>query len=257
MGLGGNLFRALSVLNEVVFAYSEAVGSMFGGAALRFLTDTDFFDSLRLEFAFVAPADYVLGERDVGEIFDWRPPKEFRSLGQLTGDLDDVPPSIFADVPAHVARLRAHAYHELAFKSKMAMIAREPLVALVLACAALEGAHAAILRHALGSHLSARPKGAEGLLESLSREQGIFTLIELTSYAFMDPKQRPTDDELAKCLEALTMRNGIVHAKQKKGAYKLRQHTFMDLSNAYSAVLVVFRRYTDFLGAQTPTYVVT
>lgn len=244
LGLGGNMFRALTVLNELVFGYSEVTGSIFGGAPLRFLTDTEFFETLRVEFGFLAFPEYPITNQDITEILEWRPPREFRSLGgQLTGDLTDLPDSTWADIPKQIEKLREHAYHELAFKAKMAMIDREPLIALVLACAALEGAHAALLRQALSTPLSQHPKGPDGIVENLLREQGIFTLVQLTSYAFMDAAQRPTPEEIDCCLEALTMRNGIVHAKQKKGTYKLRAHTFMELSEAYSAVLTVYRNY--------------
>ena len=38
-GLGGYLFRTLTCLNEIVFGYVEATGTIFGGTGLRLLTD--------------------------------------------------------------------------------------------------------------------------------------------------------------------------------------------------------------------------
>jgi hypothetical protein len=246
LGLGENKFRALTALNEVIYGYSEVTISLFGGAPLRFLTDTDLFEALRLELAFLAVPDYVVTDSDIREILDWRPERELRSLGQLTGDLTDLDPDTFAAIPDRIHQLREHAYHELAFKAKTAMVEREPVIALVLACAALEGAHAALLRKALSPSLSTNPKGVDGLTDSLLREQGIYTLMQLTLYAFMDAMHRPTAADIASCLDALIIRNDIVHAKQKRGAYKLRTHTFNDLSTAYAAVLKV---YSSLAGA--------
>jgi hypothetical protein len=247
LGLGGNLFRALTSLNEVIFGYAEAASTIFGGNSLRFLTDTEFFAGLRLDFALITAPGHPVGETDIREVIEWRPQRDFRRLGQLTGDLTDLPVDALSSIPRHIERLRAHAYHELAFRAKMAMLGREPLVALVLACAALEGAHADLLRRFLGESLTAYGSRANGLIDDLLREQGIYTLLQLTSQAFMGTSRRPDVGDIQQCLEALTMRNDIVHAKQKKGSYKLRTHTFKDLSDAYQAVFKIYSAFVDAL----------
>ncbi|MGZ5094955.1 MAG: hypothetical protein ACXWCY_31150 [Burkholderiales bacterium] len=245
LGLGGNLFRALTSLNEVIFGYVEAVGTLFGGSHLHFLTDMEFFNGLRLEFAFVANSPCVVTEADVREVIEWRPEREFRSLGQLTGELSDLPADVLTSIPRHIERLRAHAYQELAFRAKMAMLDRHPMVALVLACAALEGVHADLLRRVLAEPLSPYGKGSDGLIENLLRGQGIYSLLQLTSQVFIDAQRRPPVADVKRCLDALTMRNEIVHAKKKREAYRMRAHTFKDLSDAYQAV---FEMYSTFIA---------
>ena len=254
IGLGGNLFRTLTCLNEVIFGYSEATGTIFGGAGLRLLTDMEFFGGMRLEFAFVSNGPYQLTRSDVMEIIEYRPDRQARVIGgQLTGDLTDLPDEAVADVPRHISAFRARAYLELAFRAKMAMLGREPVVALVLACAALEGAHADVLRQFLSRLVgTADGKDLESMVESLLREQGIYTLIQLTSLAFIDTEFRPPQDALDRCLQAITMRNSIVHARQKRGQYRLRSYTFNELNEAYKAVFEIFSAYLKALGSSEP-----
>lgn len=252
LGIGGNYFQAIQVLNEVIYGYADVTKSLFGGAPLRFLTDMDFFQGLYLEFAFLAPRDYAITAKDMQEVLDWRPDREVVALGgQLTGEMEDLDPGALSQLATSIGRFREHAFYELAFKARTAMLDREPIIALVLACAALEGAHAALLRTSLSPALGAYSKGAEGLIDSLLREQGIYTLIQLTACVFMDAGHSLTPDKLERCLGALIIRNDIVHAKQKKGMYKLRAHSFKDLSEAYSAVMDVYQIFVDAVGIRS------
>ena len=250
VNLSRNVHTAIEAINELIGAYSEAVNTILGGDTLRMLTDIVFLECVRLEITYFAPPKYMLTEKDTLEIFTWRPEKLFVSKGgQLTGDLFNLPRETLEKLPAYLKRFREHAFYELGFKAKSEMVNRKPIVALVLACAALEGAHAAYLRTCLEKPLGPCPKDREELINNLLREQGIYTLIRLTIYVFMPDPLRPPDEDLQKCLEGMRIRNDIMHAKRTKKGYKIREHTFKKLSEAYSGIFKVYRCFIEALNA--------
>jgi len=169
--------------------------------------------------------------------------------GPLTGDLSDLPRETLEKLPVYLKRFREHAFYELGFKAKSEMATREPIVALVLLCAGLEGVHAAYLRMCLEKPLAPYPKDREELINNLLREQGIYTMIRLTIYVFMPEPLRPPDDILQKCLEGIRIRNDIIHAKRTKKGYKLRDHTFNKLNEAYSGIFKVYCCFIEALNA--------
>jgi hypothetical protein len=82
------------------------------------------------------------------------------------------------------------------------------------------------------------------LIEDLLREQGFYSLLQLSA-ALIPEALRPTDDELAQCLSAITKRNSIMHAKQKKGRYTLRTYSDDELYQGVSALLKLFKVFVD------------
>jgi hypothetical protein len=121
------------------------------------------------------------------------------------------------------------------------MFDSQEIVALVLACAALEGAHAAVVRANLLPMLLGDNDQAR-LVETYLREQGIHTLMQITPYLFLGA-DRPTPTEIEQCAKALEMRNGIIHAKRTKRGYKLRDYARGEISDAYSAVIRMYSIY--------------
>ena len=185
-------------------------------------------------------SDRIVLAEDVENILKGAPAKELRQLEGLTDRMIDLEPDALESMPKHIEMFRRHAYHEIAYRAQIASIQRDPVVALILACAALEGAHAHFVRTRLAERLASHKRG-EQLIEDLLREQGIYTLLQV-SVAFLVDAHRPSEEVLASCLNALTIRNSIVHAKQKKGQYKLRSYTAGELYAAVSAVMKVFRQ---------------
>ena len=243
LALGGNLFRALTSLNEIVFGYSEAVSTLFGGTSLRFLTDTEFFQGLRLQFALVANALRVLTEADVREVLEWRPE---RPLARPADEEADLPADALASIPRHIETLRAHAYHELAFRAKMAMFDANQSSPLSSPVQHLRGHTPISCVSAWLSHSQCMARALTVSSRASCASRG-YTLLQLTSQTFMETPLRPRVEDVRRCLDALTIRNDIVHAKQKKGTYRLRAHTFKDLSDAYQAVFTIFSAYINAL----------
>ena len=207
------------------------------------LSDVEFIECLHMEITLVCPSNYQLTNEDIRAIFDWKPEVEMISLGgQLTGTLDDLQPDELARISAAIDDAEAHAFHEIAFKAKTEMIERDPIVALVLACVALEGVHAEFLRKAT--------KGAikEKLLKDLLREQGIHTLIQVTPRLFTPQDDRPSEDLIKKCTKAIEMRNDIIHAKTSGGDYKMLRFTFKELSDAFSAIIEMYDKLLDLIS---------
>ena len=251
VNLSRNVFIALSALNEFIGVYSETANTPFGGAPLHMLTNLEFFEHFRLEIAYFAPPQYTVTEKDTLEFFTWRPEKSFVSTGgQLSGDLFDLPRETLEKLPTYLKRFREHAFYELGFKAKSEMVNHDPIVALVLACAALEGAHAAYFRLCLEKPLHSYSNGREELINNLLREQGFYTMIRLTIYVFMPEALRPSEEILQKCLEGIRIRNDIMHAKQSKSGYKLREHTVSNLHEAYSGIFKVYRCFIEALNAR-------
>jgi hypothetical protein len=237
----------LRLFNEFVCAYVGATKQLFGGSPIRMFTDSEFGDTMRVYARIVCPRGYVLTEANALEMLNWRPGQVHLATKQYTGSWNDFPSAQIAGIGKHFRAQQQHAFFEIALKAKMAMVDRDPVVALVLACAALEGAHAAFLRQATQQQLSGAPKSDE-LLNNLLREQGIHTLFRLTPFLFMTPQQRPAADVLEGCRKGLEMRNDIMHIKTTGKQYKIRRHTFASLSDAYAAVL---QAYDSFVAALT------
>jgi hypothetical protein len=238
-----NLFRTHSAFNEFICAYATAANQLFGGAPLRMLTDMEFMDSLYMEAAFLSPPGYDLTDHDIEDVFSWKPEREFVKIGgQLSGDLDDLPATTLASIGHAHQNFREHAFYEIAFKAKTEMVGRDPIVAIMLACAALEGVHAELLRQATKSKIS------DGLMSNLLREQGIHTLIQITPRLFMPEDARPNDEAIKRCVDALEKRNAIIHAKMSGGHYKMRGYTAGELNTAYSAVIEMYNSLLQFVS---------
>lgn len=238
-----NLFRTQAAFNEFICAYATAANNLFGGAPLRMLTDMEFFDSLYVEAAFLSPPGYDITSKDIDGMFSWKPEREFVKIGgQLSGGLADLPATTLATVGQAHQNFREHAFYEIAFKAKTEMVGLDPIVAIILASAALEGVHAELLRRATKGKIS------DGLMSKMLREQGIHTLIQITPRLFMPEDERPNDETIRRCVDALEKRNAIIHAKMSGGRYKMRGYTFDVLSNAYSAVMEMYNSLLKFVS---------
>src|SRR5207247_971921 len=136
---------------------------------------------------------------------------------------------------------------EVAFRAKSLMVQGDFTGALLMAVVALEGAHAAFLGTALMNQLGPLGDSAQRVVDDLLREQGMYTLCQLTPFLFMSPAERPAPDALTRSLEGITMRNAIMHSLRKKGKYKARLYNSAQMSDAFSAVLKVYEAYVSAL----------
>jgi hypothetical protein len=137
-GLADGSFDALKLLNAFICAYASAGRVLHGGRLLHPLTHAQFFDYKRVEFTIRTPPDFELPQSDVLDAFTWRPDRGFPVATQYTGTWDDLPQAQLNDIANQFRLTQEHAFYELAFKAKTEMISRDPIVALVLACAALD-----------------------------------------------------------------------------------------------------------------------
>jgi hypothetical protein len=233
-----NAFRAHAALNQFICAYATSIDQIFGGAPLRMLADMEFFGHLRADITYLSPPSYVITDQDVEDLFDWQPSVRITTTGvQLHGQLDDLPSSLHSKIDDAFRNIRNHAFYEIAFKAKSEMVQRDPIVAIVLACAALEGVHAEFLRQATKQAID-----SPSLITNLLREQGIHTLIQVTPRLLIPEDARPSNDLIKRCADAITTRNDIMHAKRSsKGKYRIREYTANELNSAYSALIEMYR----------------
>jgi hypothetical protein len=252
--LTGNAFQAIKALNQLIIAYSTATKDLWGGRPLRTLSDIEFFERLRWEITILCPKAHVLREADILQLFNLRPDREFISLGQLTGDLDDLSEEELAGIGGMLIRQQEFVFYEFAFQAKSKMVERDFVGAVLMAVVALEAAHAAFVRHALSQRLERLKKArtAEAkLVNNFLREQGLYTLYQMTPFLLMEEGERPSPEVLRACGQGIQMRNDIMHAlTNAKGQYKVRQHVPMKISEAYSAILEVYDCYVRALESR-------
>ena len=86
-------------------------------------------------------------------------PRSKTLVGQSTGALDDLPTEILDRIPAEVDRHRDHMFHEFAFQATGKKLSHDSTGALLMAVAAIEGAHSAFVQE---SHVSRGASGSRG-----------------------------------------------------------------------------------------------
>lgn len=250
--LTGSAFQATKALNQVIIAYSTSTKQLWGGKPLRMLSDTEFFERLRWEITILCPKGYVLQDSDILQLFNLRPDRELISLGTLVGYLDDLGEEDLASIEGSLVRQREFIFYESAFQANSKMVERDFVGALLMAVVALEGAHAAFVRHVLLQQL--RPLEENRIRELVGnflRVEGLHTLCQVTPFLLMEEGERPTPEVLKQCVKGIEMRNDIVHAKTNaKGRYKARQHAPMKISDAFSAIMKVYDCYVRALESR-------
>src|SRR4030095_13080088 len=132
-------------------------------------------------------------------------------------------------VPVVFAAQREHVFYEFVVRSRAAMEQDEFQVALLLACVALEAVHAALFHAAMSMPNIGEEKDREELVNNLLREQGFHTLFRVTPILFLNASQRPPPELVDQCKKAVAMLNDIMHAKSRRGKYKMRLHSSKEL----------------------------
>lgn len=245
-----NVFEAISALNQWLVAYSSATKQLLGGRPLRALTDEDFFALLSWGIVILCEPKCVFDNKDLLGFFDTKSERRLTSLGQLTGQLSDLPEMQLSGIGEQLRRQKAFIFYEFAFQAKSRMGARDFVGALLMSVVALEAAHAAFVSQSLTECMKAFRDEEEinGLVNDLLREQGLFTLYKITPFVFMKEDERPPVDLLEACADGIHIRNDIMHAAtDRKGRYKLRRRKNVDISKAFSSVLKVYEYYVNAL----------
>ena len=113
-----------------------------------------------------------------------------------------------------------------------------------MAVAALEGAHAAFLSDVFTDKLPGGNNDTNRkIIAEYLRLLGMSGCNKLTPYLFMEKDEQPEAKTIKMAGKGLTYRNEIMHELRNMSDYKHRLRTNEDISEAYSAVLMVYECY--------------
>jgi hypothetical protein len=239
-------FLALKALNDFLVAFHTATKEMFGGTAIRRLSNMEFFNRLRFEITLICPAGAEVDTELAEELLNSQVEREIVVGHQFTGEWGDVAEDRLGFIQRALELQEIFIFYEFAFEAKSRMVEEDYVGALLYAVVAFEGAHATYLKLGLDRKFSfitdegEREKVVNERAERLLKEAGISAIYRLTPVLFMDEDERPSEEDLEKCGKGITMRNEIMHSVAKKGRYKLRNRTTAQLTEAFSAVLKVY-----------------
>lgn len=244
----------MQALNAFTIGYHTATGELFGGQALQLMTVHDYMGSVTWEITLIGIPLTHWTTDNINELFDLKADKELRVGASLTGELVDLPPEKLQGIPQAIDRLNDFYFYELAFEAKAKMVSGDYIGALLLAVAALEGAHGAFVTSVLESKLpSGRTGDDKNLEDNFIKELGFSLCNKLTPYLFMDSPDRPTDETIQKAATAVKYRNEIMHAlRNSAGQYRIRTRTNAELTDAYSAALKLYELYRGAVERLTP-----
>lgn len=236
------------LLNEIIAAhqmvrlgpYITAIGALWP----RMLTEREVFERILVEVVLLADPDLTIDKKIILRLFDNIDQLPFGLGGTEMGDLRDYSSEQIAALELAVRKIRNHAFYELKTNAIAAMLGGDSIVAIVLGCAALEGAHGAFMRLTLRDKIPGDVGKFNTFISGLLREQGFYSLVQLTVRVLMKAEERPSDDELKRCLNGVTIRNAIMHAGIKgTGKYKIREFTRSKINDGYSGIMAIYRAF--------------
>lgn len=236
------------LLNEVVGAHQMVrlapYVSGLGASWPRMLTEREVFARILVDVVLLVDPDRTIGEDIVLALFGNIDQLPYGlSVGGI-GDVRDYSSEQLSELEHAIRKLRNHAFYELKTSAIAASLRGDSIVAVVLGCAAVEGAHGSFMRLALRDKVPGKSGKFNKFMDGLLRDHGFFSLVQLSVHALMDDEERPTDEELERCLRGVTMRNAIMHAGIKKtGEYKMRQFTWSEMNDAYGGIMAVYRAF--------------
>lgn len=235
------VFIAQQALNQFVVAYGTATGQVFGGAPLRVFRTHDFFDYLRWGVTIIGRAS-ALSPDNIEQILALRPNRQIVSVQSLTGELSDLADSEVAQISDALSLHTDFVFYEYAFEAKSKMVGCDYVGALLMAVAALEGAHGAFVSRELAQRL---PENADSdLPEKFIRELGMSLCNQLSPFLFLDEADRPSFELIREAGKGLKYRNEVMHAlRNRRGQYRTRLRTNRELSDAFSSVLKLYEIY--------------
>lgn len=236
------------LLNEVIAAHQMVrLGPYVAGMGAlwpRMLTQHETFERILVEVVLLADPDRTIDKNIILGLFDNIDQLSFGLGGSGTGDRRDYSSEQIAALELAVRKVRKHAFYELKTNAISAMLGGDSIVAIVLGCAALEGAHGAFMRLTLRDKIPGNVGEFHGFMNGLLREHGFYSLVQLSVRVLMKIEERPSDDELKRCLNGVTIRNAIMHAGIKgTGKYKIREFSRSEINDGYSGIMAVYRAF--------------
>jgi len=233
--------QAMQLLNGFIIAYASISKSTppFHEPVTP-LNERELARHLQWEIRFFCPMDYKLTHSDFEKLINHTSPLTCSGITctpicQIT----DLPQDKLSQIPAAYTRHQQHIFYEYAFYAQTRMRANDYTEALIMACIALESAHATFLKSTLQNALSAY-KLNKKFIDNISRARGFYHRVKTTAAVFMLPAHRPPSDLLRKCENAIRMRNDIIHSNVVAGKFKSREYKPLDISHACDVVLETY-----------------
>jgi hypothetical protein len=236
------------LLNEVIAAHQMVrLGPYITGMGAlwpRMLTELEVFERILVEVVLLVDPDCTINKDMILRLFDNIDELPFKLGGSGIGDLRNYSREQIAALKLAVRKIRNHAFYELKTNAIAAMLDGNSIVAIVLGCAALEGAHGAFMRITLRDKIPGDVNKFNNFMNGLLREQGFYSLVQLSVNVLMKTEERPSDNELERCLDGITIRNAIMHAGiTGTGEYKIRKFSPSAINAGYSGIMAVYRAF--------------
>jgi hypothetical protein len=192
------------LLNETISAhqmvrlgpYIPDVGALWP----RMLTEREMFKCIIIEIVILAEPNCKINRDIVLDLFNLAEKFPAQTTGQIWGWLGDYSSEQLLELEHSVQKVRKHAFYELKTKAIAAMLTGDSIVAIVLGCAALEGAHGAFMRLVTRDKFPNEHSEFNSFINGLLREQGFYSLVQLTVKVLMDKEEHPSDEDLKLCL---------------------------------------------------------
>ena len=249
-----NKHNALRVLNDFIIAYgivATSPNSIFSADA-KTLNDMEFFKALEWDITYYCPKGYILTDSDVDKLINKKP--SMTANLSITPDLKifDLSPDTLKKIPSAFELHKEFVFYEFAYGAKVRMLSEDYIIAVLMACIALEGVHGAFLNH---FRTLKKEKKCKGSIDNKSKkdrsEPGFYRRLANTISGYMDSQEKPPNDLMKKCKIAIKIRDDIMHAISTKGIYEFRKYQRTDFVEAYKTILQTYEYFLRPLEADT------
>lgn len=231
---GWSLLEAsFTAINRAVAAHCKFAEIDFGEASHPIVDSS----ALRLKIWICAPEAHQLSDDDIEHLASLNR----YLIGQVgihspTIDVGDLTPQTMAKIERVYARQDTYVFDEFEYESKHFRERGDSVIALLMAIIALESSHGAFARLYLE-----RNNVDNETADRYLRDQGFYSTLPVSIRLFVSETNRPTDDVLKTCLEAVTIRNSVMHAVLSKGKPKIHKLTKQQVDSAAASVLAVHK----------------
>ena len=173
------------LLNEIIAAHQIVrLGpyiSCLDATWPRMLYPGEIFERMLYEVTLITEPNRIIDQNIILNLLSDTPSG---SCTRMAGDLRDFSKEQISALKLAVSKVRKHAFYELKTKAIAAMLSRDSIVAIVLGCAALEGAHGFYMRLALRNKIPGDTGKFNTFMNSLLREQGFLSCSTFRARAY-------------------------------------------------------------------------
>ncbi|MBN1696765.1 MAG: hypothetical protein JW881_04570 [Spirochaetales bacterium] len=243
-GKGSVKNQVLDLLNEFILSYSMLrTGPIITAGQRQPIhkpNSEDYMNSHITEFLIIIPKKHELSKAEIMVILNKAKLYPIRRNAKVIGDIIDLSEMKLNIINDCILKLRRHVFYEFYMMGKAAMLEQNYIVAIVLACAALEGALGTLLNIFIDDKLKDYNDPKHEILNNLLREQGLHTLIKLTPYLVLEKEERPSNEDIKLCIKGIEIRNDIMHAKKRKANDKIRTYDNRKMREGYNGIMKVY-----------------